>query len=101
MADPNPNTNSLSDAELKDVSGGMGTYYQSNSDKWCIYNAKGELVGKILNGKINYWKCTHCNDPVHMSSAGIFFCDVCDDWWISRAKYIWNGTAEELIAASH
>ena len=90
-------SNSLNDAELKDVNGGNGAYSPGHPS---IVNANGDEVGRYEGNKIIYWKCTHCESPLHVSK-GLYWCDACDDWWFSRANYTWYGTEAELIAASH
>ena len=91
---------SLDDAELKGVNGGGDASTSHSPDYVNIHNANGDVVGKYEGDGIVYWKCTHCGNPLHVS-RGLYWCDACDDWWFSRAGYIWYGTEAELIAASH
>ena len=98
-------TNKLNDTELKNVSAGgrlavvTKPIVETPDVKW-IYNSRGNYVGHWnTDGSITYWKCTHCNGPVHRNT--FYFCDKCDDWWISRADYTWYGTEAELIAAAN
>ena len=95
-------SNSLNDAELKDVNGGNGGGASATYSPGYPYilNANGDPVGMYEGKKIIYWKCTHCDSPLHVSK-GLCWCDACDDWWFSRADYTWYGTEEELIAAAH
>ena len=92
------NTDALNDTELQDVTGGCrgtgGSYATSY-----VHDAKGRTVGYYnSSNELYYWKCTHCGNPVHRD--GFYFCDPCDDWWLSRADYVWHGTEAELIAAA-
>ena len=90
----------LNDTELKNVNGGVTPIAKIPIKLYDICNSRGNPVGfKRDDGTIVYWKCTHCNGPVHRNT--FYFCDKCDDWWLSRANYIWSGTEAELIAAAN
>ena len=87
----------LTDDELGEIAGGTK---DADGDE-IIYGNNGFMIGQIkrCTGEILYWKCTHCGLPVYHTSAA-YWCDKCDDWWVSRSYYTWNGTKEELIAAN-
>lgn len=87
----------LTDEQMAEIAGGATDY---NGDE-IIYGNNGFMIGKIkrCTGEIKYWKCTHCGLPVYHTSVA-YFCDKCDDWWVSRSIYTWGGTKEELIAAN-
>ena len=95
----NASTNALDDAELQEIAGG------SRSDESTIYDKQGREIGYyavtfVITDHIYYWQCSHCGGPVH-ASGSFYFCDKCDDWWLSRAPHRWYGTKEELIAAAN
>ena len=94
----NASANALKDSELEKANGGIwldpGTTSVEN-----VFDKKGRVIGFKLNGTIYYWQCTHCGCPVHKNV--FYYCDKCDDWWLSRNDYVWNDTEEQLIAAAN
>ena len=94
-ANTEANINALNDTQLQEAVGGASEV--PNARK--IYDTKGRLIGYCRHNALYYWQCTHCGGPVHKN--GPFWCDKCDDWWISRAAHEWTGTEAELIAAAN
>ena len=97
----NANTQ-INDAQLNDVAGGMDmsdiVYGKSEE----IVNARGQVVGKhvIETGVVLYWPCKKCGKPMHKGTMAARYCDPCDDWFLTYTETKYNGTVEELKAAS-
>lgn len=87
----------LTDEQMGEISGGRAGEEPVSED---ILGNNGKVVGCVnALGRIVYWKCTHCGLPVYRDWIA-YYCDKCNDWWVSRGEYYWDGTKEELIAAN-
>ena len=87
----------LTDDQMTEVAAGA----EYNKEGYELLRGKnGKLVGMVnTSGRIMYWKCTHCGLPIY-DDHFVYRCDKCNDWWLCRTYYTWEGTREELIAAS-
>ena len=94
--DSTRNVKPLTNPELQEVTGGTSGVKTVRY----VTSPWGRIVGEYGDeGQIYYWKCSHCGGPCH--SDGLYWCDLCDDWWFMRRGYLWHGTAEELWNAAH
>ncbi len=88
----------LNNSELKDaVGGGVEIYHKMFTTD--VYDTRGRYCGKVQKDTVYYWPCKHCGRPTHMGS-GFHQCDKCDDWFWTIGDTRYNGTVEELQAAS-
>ena len=89
--------NSLTDAELGGVNGGMGANNEPSASGRKIKNSRGYTVGEESNGSICYWPCPKCGKPTFARWTALH-CEPCDDWWWGLDKSTWTGTEAELVA---
>ncbi len=87
----------LNDAQLKDTVGGV--YDLEPPSTTDVYDTRGRCCGYIRAGTLYYYPCKKCGRPTHLGS-GVHQCDKCDDWFFSISGTKYNGTVEELKAAS-
>ena len=92
----------INDAQLNDVAGGFDVSDIVPGKTEEIVNAHGQVVGKrvIETGVILYWPCKKCGRPLHNGKWDAKYCDPCNDWFLPFNATKYNGTAEELKAAS-
>ena len=84
----------LTDEQIAEVAGGVD--YDPDGFE-IIYGRNGKQIGIVKGGdRIMYWKCTHCGLPIYKEPL-VYRCDKCNDWWLGRRYYQWNGTRESLI----
>ena len=89
--------NDLTDAQLDEVSGGMGAYNEPSASGRKIKNSRGYTVGEVSNDRICFWPCPKCGKPT-FARWSTLHCEPCNDWWWGLDKATWTGTEADLIA---
>ena len=85
----------LTDQELEQTAGG-----ESLVPKKPVYNKFNDLVGRIdPKGNIEYYACYCCGRPLHRTPHG-WACTPCQRYFNGMQVKYWDGTIEQLKAAS-
>ena len=79
-----PQIRELSDQELEQASGGG---YQSldKSHSWKTNSQSRVTHWKKDSGAIYHYTCPRCGRILHEGTMGVFYCDPCDDWFMSSS----------------
>lgn len=86
--------------ELTDLELGEATAGTSLGDlRRYISNSKGQRIGIVEANGIRYRPCPNCGKPTHSGWFG-WYCDPCNKRFDESSYVPWNGTEEELKAAS-
>ena len=86
------NFEALKDPTLSKVNGGR---------RYLIYdieNNRGEVIGTHHeDGSITYYPCSHCRLPMHFGSAGLAYCNPCNNKeWYPEAEE-WHSLEGQLV----
>lgn len=99
------NKRELNDRELSEANGaGISEWWNDMFPSGSLRNSKGQACGWYSSGKLKYRPCDKCGKPTHCGlegmTKGVFFCDPCNEHYYVPSLVVWNGSKDDLAAAS-
>ena len=85
-----PQRRELSDQELAQASGGGDDGDPISQE--CVWDVwKTDSQGRVTHwkkntGEIVHYTCPRCGRILHEGTMGVFYCDPCDDWFMSSPE---------------